>query len=154
MDQVEPTTKPLLLCGRFFPFDEEGIPFAGAQLVIKERTNQSSECADDGGTVRSLHTLQTGETLNFVLLAQGEQRLGRRTLAVSIVPKNSNQQQRFLLIYTFKSTIPREGPLLSQRQGGTRAWRGKRSARYRMCGSGRLAGDHDGFAVRDSTYEG
>jgi len=53
MDQVEPTTKPLLLCGRFFPFDEEGIPFAGAQLVIKERTNQSSECGadNDGGTV-------------------------------------------------------------------------------------------------------
>ena len=75
--------EPLLLCGRFFPFDEEGISFAGAQLVIKERRNQS-ENADDGGTVSRVGGLTCKpEGLSLPLFPQGKQRLGRRTLAVS-----------------------------------------------------------------------
>ena len=41
---------PLLaIMGRFFPFDDSGIPFAGTTLVIKEMQNQS-EGGEDGGT--------------------------------------------------------------------------------------------------------
>ena len=39
----------LAIMGRFFPFDSEGIPFAGGTLVIEEMQNQS-HCDEDGGT--------------------------------------------------------------------------------------------------------
>lgn len=39
----------LLLMGRFFPFDSEGIPFADTTLTIKEAQN-SSHIGEDGGT--------------------------------------------------------------------------------------------------------
>lgn len=40
---------PLLLMGRFFPFDPEGISFANTTLIIKEQSN-SSHNTEDGGT--------------------------------------------------------------------------------------------------------
>ena len=39
----------LAIMGRFFPFDPEGVPFAGTTLIIHEMQNQSS-FGDDGGT--------------------------------------------------------------------------------------------------------
>lgn len=39
----------LLLMGRFFPFDPEGISFANTTLIIKEQNN-SSHIGEDGGT--------------------------------------------------------------------------------------------------------
>ena len=39
----------LAIMGRFFPFDPDGIPFAGKTMVIKETPNQS-HCDEDGGT--------------------------------------------------------------------------------------------------------
>ena len=39
----------LLLMGRFFPFDSEGISFADTTLIIKEQNN-SSHIGEDGGT--------------------------------------------------------------------------------------------------------
>ena len=39
----------LLLMGRFFPFDSEGIAFADTTLIIKEQNN-SSHIGEDGGT--------------------------------------------------------------------------------------------------------
>lgn len=38
----------LAIMGRFFPFDPNGIPFAGETLVIQEMQNQSYD--NDGGT--------------------------------------------------------------------------------------------------------
>lgn len=43
------TGEILALMGRFFHFDPNGIPFAGATLVVKEMQNRSS-FDEDGGT--------------------------------------------------------------------------------------------------------
>jgi len=40
----------LAIMGRFFPFDEAGLPFAETSLVIKESQNQSVARGEDGGT--------------------------------------------------------------------------------------------------------
>ncbi|KAL3756339.1 hypothetical protein ACHAWU_007290 [Discostella pseudostelligera] len=46
----EPEQVPLLaIMGRFYPFDDSGISYAGTTLVIKEMQNQSTE-GEDGGT--------------------------------------------------------------------------------------------------------
>ena len=43
-DDEEP--EPLLaICGRFFPFNEDGIPFGGRNIILHERQNQAN-----GGT--------------------------------------------------------------------------------------------------------
>lgn len=39
----------LAIMGRFFPFDSDGIHFAGETMVIKEMQNQSHN-DEDGGT--------------------------------------------------------------------------------------------------------
>lgn len=47
--EQESEPAPLLaIMGRFYPFDDSGIPFAGTTLVIKEKTNPNG--GDDGGT--------------------------------------------------------------------------------------------------------
>ncbi|KAL7455023.1 hypothetical protein ACHAWC_006606 [Mediolabrus comicus] len=43
------STPILAIMGRFFPFSSDGIPFAGATLIIKEAQN-SSHIGEDGGT--------------------------------------------------------------------------------------------------------
>ncbi|KAL7528516.1 hypothetical protein ACHAXR_002493 [Thalassiosira sp. AJA248-18] len=49
--ELESEPAPILaIMGRFYPFDDSGIPFAGTTLVIKEMQNQSNAVGDDGGT--------------------------------------------------------------------------------------------------------
>ncbi|KAL9185253.1 hypothetical protein ACHAXT_003030 [Thalassiosira profunda] len=45
----EPAAPLLAIMGRFYPFDDNGIPFAGSRLVIKEMQNLPN-AAEDGGT--------------------------------------------------------------------------------------------------------
>ena len=50
LDDDEEQPAPLLaICGRFFPFSEDGIPFANRSIIIHERSNQAN-VEDDGGT--------------------------------------------------------------------------------------------------------
>mmetsp|Transcript_558 Transcript_558/g.1033 ORF Transcript_558/g.1033 Transcript_558/m.1033 type:complete len:250 (-) Transcript_558:90-839(-) len=52
-ERTKPETEPaplLAIMGRFYPFDESGIPFADTTLVIQEMQNQSNVGGEDGGT--------------------------------------------------------------------------------------------------------
>ena len=49
--QLDTEGEPILaICGRWFPFDDSGIDFAGTTLVIKEVHNQSASAGNDGDT--------------------------------------------------------------------------------------------------------
>ena len=39
-DDEEQPAPLLAICGRFFPFSEDGIPFGGRNIIVHERSNQ------------------------------------------------------------------------------------------------------------------
>jgi len=48
-DADEEPAPLLAICGRFFPFNEDGIPFANRKIIVHEKSNQAN-VEDDGGT--------------------------------------------------------------------------------------------------------
>ena len=44
----EPSPPILAICGRFFPFSEDGIPFANRSIIVNERSNQANTNVDGG----------------------------------------------------------------------------------------------------------
>ena len=47
-DDEEQPAPLLAICGRFFPFSEDGIPFGGRKIIISERSNQANTNVDGG----------------------------------------------------------------------------------------------------------